>query len=560
MRRGRPPYPDLLTPREREVLDLIREGLTNQQIAERLGISLPGARYHVSEILSKLGVGSRHEAAEVSSAGVASRPRWAIGLLAVPLNKLASLGMANGVAAGALLVASAGVLLLALGVFAMNHRHSDNGGVVPATCNLINETAACPLGKVAYIQNGDVWVKQLPDGTPRRLTIDGQDSTPRWSHSGDWLTLERQAPGSPPANQYWVMRSDGTASRQIDAATDSLAWSPVNDSLVYVSTAGDLVLEQADGFQSSILLQRTAKGPSAGGDETLADPLWSPDGKTIALSRWTRQGTLYSGLWRVDVAGGGARELVGDKTQAGTKPGPGGEMRPAEWSADGRQIYFWRSPVFSASIEADGVALWAVSSTGADAHEAGIMSLLYPDYVDAAGPTVAVADGGDRMSWTRKTISIIDASGAEHDVSAPGIAAIEPALSPDGVQVAYVAAPDEPGVTGGDPSFSAMAQRRVWLVNAGGSSARPLAPDSTNREEAPQWSRDGSQVVFVRVEGENNASLWSAPVAGGAAIKLTSISVLPGPASSGPPFLPDGHWWGYYGHYDWSQMFDWWQP
>jgi DNA-binding NarL/FixJ family response regulator len=56
MRRGRPPYPDVLTPREQEVMTLLREGRTNREIAERLGISLNGARYHVSEILSKLGV------------------------------------------------------------------------------------------------------------------------------------------------------------------------------------------------------------------------------------------------------------------------------------------------------------------------------------------------------------------------------------------------------------------------------------------------------------------------------------------------------------------------
>ncbi len=104
------------------MLSLLREGLTNQQIAERLGISLPGARYHVSEILSKLGVSSRQEAAELSAAGATSRPRWAYGLLAAPFQKLASLGLAKGVAAGALLAAGAGVLLLALGVFTMSHR------------------------------------------------------------------------------------------------------------------------------------------------------------------------------------------------------------------------------------------------------------------------------------------------------------------------------------------------------------------------------------------------------------------------------------------------------
>ena len=62
-RRGRPPYPDVLTPREFEVLDLVREGLTNEGIAEWLGISRDGAKYLVLEILLKLGLRSRKEAA-----------------------------------------------------------------------------------------------------------------------------------------------------------------------------------------------------------------------------------------------------------------------------------------------------------------------------------------------------------------------------------------------------------------------------------------------------------------------------------------------------------------
>ncbi len=62
-RRGRPPYPDVLTPRQWQVLALLREGLSNEQIALRLGISLDGVKFHVSEILGKLGVGSRNEAA-----------------------------------------------------------------------------------------------------------------------------------------------------------------------------------------------------------------------------------------------------------------------------------------------------------------------------------------------------------------------------------------------------------------------------------------------------------------------------------------------------------------
>jgi DNA-binding CsgD family transcriptional regulator len=73
-RRGRPPYPDVLTPRQQEVLDLVREGLTNEQIAGRLGISHDGAKFHVSEILSRLGVTSRTEAARWQREQTAERP------------------------------------------------------------------------------------------------------------------------------------------------------------------------------------------------------------------------------------------------------------------------------------------------------------------------------------------------------------------------------------------------------------------------------------------------------------------------------------------------------
>jgi DNA-binding NarL/FixJ family response regulator len=55
------------------VLDLVAEGLTNGQIGERLFISTKTASVHVSNILAKLGVARRTEAAALAVRAELSR-------------------------------------------------------------------------------------------------------------------------------------------------------------------------------------------------------------------------------------------------------------------------------------------------------------------------------------------------------------------------------------------------------------------------------------------------------------------------------------------------------
>lgn len=60
--------PDLLTPREADVLELLQDGRTNAQIAHALSIGVETVRTHARNIYRKLGVGSRRELATLNRA------------------------------------------------------------------------------------------------------------------------------------------------------------------------------------------------------------------------------------------------------------------------------------------------------------------------------------------------------------------------------------------------------------------------------------------------------------------------------------------------------------
>ncbi len=112
------------TPRQRQVLELVTRGRTNAEIADELGVSLGGAKWHVSEVLSKLGVASREEAACYwrEQRRVGRR----VGRLARGIAGLLPLKVVAGTAA---LAAVAGGLALAIGMTQPAGRAGGNSAV-----------------------------------------------------------------------------------------------------------------------------------------------------------------------------------------------------------------------------------------------------------------------------------------------------------------------------------------------------------------------------------------------------------------------------------------------
>ena len=59
--RGRPPHDDVLTPMEWTTVEWVRHGLSNRDIAARRGVSIDAVKFHVGNVLGKLGLDNRRQ-------------------------------------------------------------------------------------------------------------------------------------------------------------------------------------------------------------------------------------------------------------------------------------------------------------------------------------------------------------------------------------------------------------------------------------------------------------------------------------------------------------------
>jgi Tol biopolymer transport system component len=394
------------------------------------------------------------------------------------------------------------------------------------------------LGKLAYIQGGDIWVKTLPDGEPQRLTQDGNNSEPRWSPSGKWLAFRKGD------FSVYLIDERGTAIWPSNNGTtvDSYAWSPVTDNLAYAS-GGEIYTVEADGKN---MMQLIPTGEGNQNNETQIGRLfWEPDGSSIAYE-WREQPENQppsgQGIRLISLDGSKPREIFqGDATLAG-------------WTEDGQYLLFWRGLFSSASLAADGLPLFAVSIEGGTPVSVVDIMLTYQDYV-SINPTSTdqflVVTGGGRDAWTNKILMLQRSSGGEGSaLTSTDMAVSSPAWSPDGSKIAYVASPD-PGGQGmlqGEAARQTLMRRRIYIINQGGqSNPKQLTNDAAYQDERPIWSNDGGSILFARFNQENQASLWLVTVADG---KTTQVV---------DQLTPNPEWFGYYGHVEWDTLYDWWK-
>jgi DNA-binding CsgD family transcriptional regulator len=186
------------TRRQSEVLDLLVRGDTNPEIAQALGISLDGAKWHVSEVITKLGVDSRDEAAEYWRAHNGLRPRFTRIFHALVASTWLKVGGGVAVVAGASVAVA--VIMIALNGSGTSPKPATptattagwtvttaaggsqlRGDVPAAVAGFKDGPAAAaefdrPVG-MAAAPDGSVYIADSGNHRVRRLTVAGQVET-----------------------------------------------------------------------------------------------------------------------------------------------------------------------------------------------------------------------------------------------------------------------------------------------------------------------------------------------------------------------------------------------
>jgi len=379
-------------------------------------------------------------------------------------------------------------------------------------------------GKLAYVQEGNIWVQVLTEGISHQMSQGGQAYHPQWSASGHWLSFDQ-------SETVNVIPIEPIRKDTITLETDRSAWSPKLDEIAFVDHGALAVLRLEPVIQQKRIIFHK---PDLG---NISDFVWNLDGTSLAVATTSDGRNRIARLWYLNANGSNSREISFVRPLYS-------HFKLAGWSADGEHILLWVGGV-SASITADGLPLVSVSLTSGDHQLVTEEMLAYKEYVAMSpfGNSVLVISGGNRDAWTNKRLIAFNTmTGNIMDLADDSTAVASCAWSPDGQMIAFAAGPNDSEAAGGERAKQALSERRIWIMNADGQQRRRLTTDAQYRDEFPLWSKDGQHILFMRMDTQNIISVWSVGVYDETLMKL--VDHIMGPAAK-------DSWFGYYGHLNW---------
>jgi len=344
---------------------------------------------------------------------------------------------------------------------------------------------------------------------------------PRWSSDGRWVAYA-VIPTTAGGQELRVATASGGSDRVVWAGdVTAWSWSSSGPDLLSIEPAGGgLAVVSPAGVVRWVLPPGT--------------PVVSAAWRGAALT-WTATAGAPLGVW-------------GSTGSSVTLPPglAGSELIIARWVGDGHLLAWQAQP---GSVEDNGLPLLDLAVDGTAAQLVGTLAttLVSPAWVVPGPSGTAVADavlivaGGGALPWTGKSVERCDVDAATCSALAPPGVTLDPAWSPDGTQVAFVAAGSPSALPAGSTVATWFPTRRLWVASADGSDAHQVS-GSAPGVTAPSWTADGSWIRYSTAD-----SIAAIPAAGGEAVTL-----LAGLSAGGGGAGPDG-----YGKEPWTGLAAW---
>jgi DNA-binding CsgD family transcriptional regulator len=277
-----------LTERQRQVLRLISAGKTNAEIGEALGISLDGAKWHVSEILARLDVATREEAAEAWRARqrLGPRLRRLTGAL-FPATGWKAISIAAALGA----VGSVALLLVLIGreSSVLTTPETSTHAWVAFAFPLPTETNAAPIRVF----------DALDPGTGRDLGAPGHYANPKWSPDARQLGTVQLTSENSVRFLLFDRQSGRARVIPLRGMLQDYSWSPDSSRVAAVTEEVVAVFDREGRELGSIAVPPNPDGTFSG--RGLVTSNWSPDSRyfvtqpnnlLVVMDR-DGQGTVY---------------------------------------------------------------------------------------------------------------------------------------------------------------------------------------------------------------------------------------------------------------------------
>ena len=474
--------PEPLSRRQQEVLELLRRDFTNEQIAQRLGVSLDGAKWHVSEIIGRLGVADRHEAARWRPEG-APRPWWSLAWL----RDLRWSTAAKATSVAALVVVSVAVIAFGWGV----RRTNKDAAPGPRTMIAFAGDGAIAVdtetGGVVprFSELGGLEPVVSPDGTRAAYSC-GDDAVPYRGARNRALCISDPVAGATVLVSSSELPPDGFSIVTAENFRPQIAWSADASKIafvVYQPTA-------ADGRITGDLYMKDL----VSGDLRLLDRgdltsfrialRWSPDGGHVSM-------LILTPLYSADSDGSEVGRRL-DLRLIDVTSGQRNDVSVSSNTGQQDNVYAW-APDSRTIVVTGQQSLYVVDVTAAAANPqriggawGGHDAVWSPD-----GAWIAATElVGDQLH-----VFITRADGSErHRIDGGMTISLYPAWSPDSRYIAFAGAPGAPG------------DLRIYVAGTSRGTPREVADasplDSFQRRNGLldraiiAWSADGERVLY----------------------------------------------------------------